>query len=173
MCIIAQLQCIYANSVASEHIYVLTIMINSIESALARYSHLAPTALRVALGTVFLAHAYGKAAIFTFAGTEAYFQANGFPGWTVYPVFIAEIVLGLALILGYRTRLAALALIPVMLGAIKPHLGNGWMFSSNGGGWEYPAFLIVMLVVQAALGSGSYGIDTLKSVVLRNNKQPA
>lgn len=120
-----------------------------------------PLVLRLALGIVFLAHAYAKAFSFTFAGTEAFFRANGFPGWTVYPVFVAELLGGLALVLGVRTRVVALALIPVMLGALRVHLGNGWMFTSTGGGWEYPLFLIVALGAQGLLGAGAYSFDAL------------
>lgn len=114
--------------------------------------------LRVALGAVFLAHAYAKAAVFTFPGTEAFFEESGLPGWTAYPVFAAELVGGLALLLGYRARLAALGLMPVMLGALVPHVENGWMFTSPGGGWEYVAFLLVALAAQAALGDGALSL---------------
>lgn len=117
------------------------------------------TVLRVALGAVFLAHAGAKAFIFTFAGTAQYFEAHGFPGWTAWPVFLAELLGGLALVAGFRTRLVALGLVPVMLGALKPHLGNGWMFTSAGGGWEYVAFLLLALVTQALIGSGSFALD--------------
>ena len=125
----------------------------------ARLAPLGPLALRVALGTVFIAHAWAKATIFTFDGTAAYFEANGFPGWMALPVFAAELVGGAALLLGFRVRWAALALIPVMLGALKPHIANGWMFTASGGGWEYVAFLIVALFSQAALGAGAYSLD--------------
>lgn len=114
--------------------------------------------LRLALGAVFVAHAWAKPALFTFAGTAAFFEANGLPGWTAYPVFAAELVGGLALLVGYRTRLAALALVPVMLGALVPHAGNGWMFTSTGGGWEYVAFLLVALAAQAMLGDGALSL---------------
>lgn len=123
-----------------------------------------PLVLRLGLGGVFLAHAYAKAFSFTFAGTESFFRANGFPGWTTYPVFAAELLGGLALIFGLRTRLVALALVPVMLGALRVHLGNGWMFTSSGGGWEYPLFLIVMLIAQFFSGSGAYSLDALPAL---------
>lgn len=138
-------------------------MLRSIDQGLARNGRYAPTALRAALGLVFVAHAYGKAAVFTFPGTEAYFAANGFPTWTVYPVFAAELLGGLALLAGFRVRAVALALVPVMIGALKPHVGNGWLFSSSGGGWEYPAFLVVALVVQAVLGAGAFAFDRTAS----------
>ena len=35
------------------------------------------------------------------------------------------------------------------------HGGNGWVFSNQGGGWEYPAFLVVAAVVQVLLGDGA------------------
>ena len=111
--------------------------LRSLDHKLARLTVYAPTALRAALGLVFVAHAYGKAAVFTFPGTEAVFIANGFPAWTVYPVFAAELLGGLALLAGFRVRAVALALLPVMFGAIVPHAGNGWLFSSNGGARLY------------------------------------
>lgn len=126
-------------------------------------SQLGATVLRVALGAVFLAHAGAKAFIFTFAGTAQYFEAHGFPGWTAWPVFLAELLGGLALVVGFRVRWVALGLVPVMLGALKPHLGNGWMFTSSGGGWEYVAFLLLALGAQALMGSGAFAIDGVKS----------
>jgi putative oxidoreductase len=137
-------------------------MFRSLDHQLARFTGYAPTALRAALGLVFIAHAYGKAFVFTFAGTERYFAAHGFPAWTVYPVFAAELLGGLALLAGFRVRAVALAIIPVMLGALRPHLGNGWLFTSTGGGWEYPAFLIVALLAQALLGAGALAFDSTR-----------
>lgn len=120
-----------------------------------------PTVLRIALGVIFLGHAYAKAAVYTFPGTEQFFAAHGFPGWTVYPVFAAEVAGGIALIAGLRVRWVALALVPVMLGAIKPHLGNGMGFSNAGGGWEFPALLLVLLGLQAVLGAGALAVESL------------
>lgn len=133
--------------------------LDRIEAPLAAKTELAPFALRVGLGLVFLAHSYAKLAVFTIPGTMKFFEANGFPGWTVYPVLGAELAGGIALLLGLRTRLVALALIPVLLGALVPHLGNGWMFTNAGGGWEYVAFLIVALVAQALLGNGAFALS--------------
>jgi putative oxidoreductase len=118
-------------------------------------SHLAPLILRLSLGAVFLAHSYAKIAVFTLPGTIAFFQGQGLPGWTVYPVLAVELFGGLCLIFGYRVRLAALALLPVMVGALIPHAANGWMFSNPGGGWEYVAFLIVALTAQLLAGKGA------------------
>ncbi|MBA3893032.1 MAG: DoxX family protein [Gemmatimonadales bacterium] len=118
--------------------------------------------LRVALGIVFIAHALLKPLVFTFPGTVAFFAAHGFPGWTAYPVFAAELVGGIALIAGMHTRWVSLALVPVLLGALTVHWSNGWSFTATDGGWEYVAFLIAALIAQAALGDGAYAIRSPK-----------
>ena len=114
--------------------------------------------LRVALGIVFLAHAYAKLMVFTLPGTARFFAAHGFPGWTAYPVFAIELVGGLALIVGAYPRWIAIGLLPVMMGALSVHLPNGWSFTAPDGGWEYVAFLIAMLAVQALVGDGAYAL---------------
>ena len=62
------------------------------------------------------------------------------------------------LILGVRTRIVALVLLPVLSGATWAHAGNGWLFTSPNGGWEYPAFWTIALIVQALLGDGAYAV---------------
>lgn len=114
--------------------------------------------LRVALGAVFIAHALLKLLVFTLPGTAEFFAAHGFPGWTAYPVFGAELIGGTLLIAGVFSRAVALLLIPVLAGAITVHWPNGWSFTANGGGWEYVAFLIAALSAQALLGDGAFAL---------------
>lgn len=118
----------------------------------------ATTLLRVALGTVFVAHAGAKLFSYTLPGTVAFFAAHGFPGWSAYLVFLLELVGGAALVLGVATRWVALALVPVMLGALAVHWPNGWAFTAPDGGWEYVAFLLAALLVQAGLGNGALAL---------------
>ena len=124
--------------------------------------HHAATLLRVTSGAIFLTHGLIKLFVYTPAGTVAFFESIGFPGILAYPVMAGEIGLGIAMILGIYAPLAALAAIPIMLGAIVPHAGNGFTFSNSGGGWEYPAFWLVALIVQALLGDGSYAVRPLR-----------
>ena len=70
----------------------------------------------------------------------------------------AELVGGELLLLAVQTRIVAPALIPLLLGATWVHAGNGWLFTSPKGGWEFPAFWTVMLVVQALLGDGAFAL---------------
>jgi putative oxidoreductase len=116
--------------------------------------------LRLSLGVVLLAHSlYLKLFVFTLPGTAQYFESIGLPAALAYLVFFAEAIGGLALITGYRTRLVSLSLIPILLGATWAHSGNGWVFSSQGGGWEFPLFLVAMAVVQVLLGDGALSLS--------------
>ena len=114
--------------------------------------------LRVTMGIGFIAHAYLKYAIFTPAGTVQYFQSLGLPGPLAYVVMAAEFFGGIALILGLWTRWVSLALLPIMLGAIFAHAGNGFFFTAANGGWEFPAFWAVALAVQALIGGGALAL---------------
>lgn len=112
------------------------------------------TLLRLSLGTLALAHGLLKVLVFTVPGTVGYFESLGLPGFLAYPTILAEVGGGLLLILGIYTRWISLALVPVLLGATWVHAGNGWMFSNEGGGWEFPVFWTLALLVQAGLGGG-------------------
>lgn len=114
--------------------------------------------LRISLGIMLIAHGLLKVMVFTVPGTVQFFDSVGFPGWMAYPVIALEIGGGALLLAGAYTRLTALALVPVMLGATAVHFGNGWTFSSANGGWEYPALLAVLMIVQALLGAGAYAL---------------
>lgn len=120
---------------------------------------LAATVLRVSMGVLFLAHAGLKLFVFTPAGTAGYFASLGLPGPLAYLVIAAELLGGIALILGVYSRWVSLALVPILLGSIYvPHAAAGFFFSNEGGGWEFPAFWTVTLIVQALLGDGAFAL---------------
>lgn len=113
--------------------------------------------LRVSLGVLLFAHGLLlKVFTFTIPGTVGYFQSIGFPGFFAYLVIAGEILGGIALILGVWTRAVALLALPILIGATLQHVPNGWLFSAAKGGWEFPAFWTVTLIVQALLGDGAY-----------------
>ena len=117
--------------------------------------------LRVTLGILFLAHAGLKIFVFTPAGTAQFFGSLGLPGFLAYGVILAELVGGLALIAGFYARWAALALIPILLGAIVTvHGPAGFFFSNPNGGWEFLAFWSLALVAQALLGEGALALKS-------------
>lgn len=116
--------------------------------------------LRVTMGVMFLAHGLLlKVMTFGLPGTMGFFGSLGYPPILGAVVAIAEIAGGLALIAGVGVRVVSLLFIPIMVGATIQHLPAGWLFSAQGGGWEFPAFWTVALLVQAGLGAGAYALD--------------
>ena len=114
--------------------------------------------LRVALGTMWIAHALMKYVLFTIPGFAGFLAKVGYPAELAWPVFLAELVGGILILTGVYARHVALLLIPVMAAASTVHLANGWVFSNAGGGWEYPAFLIVASFALWLLGDGAFAL---------------
>jgi len=113
------------------------------------------TLLRLSLGVMWISHALLKLIVFTLAGTATFFESVGISGILAYPVFGVELIGGIALVLGIYARQVSLALVPVMLAAASVHVPNGWVFTSPGGGWEYPIFLAVASLALWLLGDGA------------------
>lgn len=125
-----------------------------------KYSPYGAMVLRVALGSVLVAHSlYLKLFIFTLPGTASFFESIGLPGWSAYIVFTIEAVAGIALILGFKTRVCAGVVVPILLGATWSHFPNGWLFTAENGGWEYPMFLAVIAAAAVLTGPGAYALD--------------
>lgn len=127
-------------------------------SPLAAY---AATLLRLGLGVLFLVHALTKLLVFTPAGTPAFFESLGLPGVLGYLTIAVELTISAALLLGIYARWIGLLGVPLLLGTIVTvHGANGFSFANAGGGWEYPAFWALALVVLFLLGDGRW---TLRS----------
>lgn len=121
-------------------------------------SDFAKLLLRLTLGGVLATHGLIKLFVFTLAGTAGFFASIGFPGWTAYVVTPAEVLGGIALIAGFQTRWVAIATLPILIGAATVHLHNGFTFSNEHGGWEYPLFLIATAAIAALLDGGRYAV---------------
>lgn len=127
--------------------------------------------LRVSLGVMFVAHSLIlKYFVFSLPGTAGFFESIGLPGFLAYVVFWMELVGGLLLILGIASRWVALALLPILAGALWAHAGYGWVFSNQNGGWEYPLYLSVLAVAQFLLGDGAFALGrNISSVFAAGN----
>jgi putative oxidoreductase len=124
--------------------------------------------LRVSLGVMFLAHGLLlKVMTFGLAGTMGFFGSIGYPPVLGALVAIAEIAGGLALIAGIYVRAVSLAFLPILIGATIQHAPAGWLFTAQGGGWEFPAFWTVALLVQAGLGAGAYALSPSRLLAQR------
>jgi putative oxidoreductase len=130
-----------------------------------------PVVLRVAVGTMFVAHgmqklfgAFGGGGL---PGTAVYFESIGLaPGFPLaVAVALTEFVGGLLLLAGIFTRYASMALIVAMLGAIwYVHLANGYFLNwgitpGRGHGVEYNLVIVAALVCLALTGPGDLSID--------------
>ena len=96
--------------------------------------------------------------LFTLPGFAAYMARAGLFPALALPVILAETIGGVALVQGVQGRIAAMALLPVPVGAWSVHAVNGWVFNAPNGGWEYPAFLTVAAVVVALAGDGALAL---------------
>ncbi|CAH0194258.1 MULTISPECIES: DoxX family protein [Stenotrophomonas] len=134
---------------------------NATAAPLSPLAPYAATLLRLALGVLFLVHALTKLLVFTPAGTAAFFESLGLPGVLGYLTIAVELTISAALLLGIYARWIGLLGVPLLLGTIVTvHGGNGFSFANAGGGWEYPAFWALALVVLFLLGDGRW---TLRS----------
>jgi putative oxidoreductase len=141
-----------------------------IDSRLAPYGALA---LRVALGVMFIAHAYLKLAVFTMPGFAGFLGSVGLPAGLAWPIVLAELAGGLALLVGFHARLVAAGLLPILLGALVIHAPNGWLFPAPNGGWEYPAFLTLAALAQVLIGDGAYALRPTTFAIVGSTRPAA
>ena len=115
--------------------------------------------LRLVLGIVYIMHAYLAAVVLGPAGMIDYQIKNGipFPEIGAWYLILAHGLGGICLTLGLFTRWAALANVPVMLGALLfVHLKSG--FWAHKGGYEYVLVLLVATLAVAMIGGGALSL---------------
>lgn len=118
-----------------------------------------PTVLRLALGAMWLSHGLVlKLMTFGIAGLAGWLGSVGLPPQLAWPLTLAEIVGGVLILLGWHGRWVSLALLPILLGATAIHAGNGWVFTSANGGWEYPLFLLAASLAHVLMGDGAFAL---------------
>lgn len=132
------------------------------------WSHLV---VRLVLGVIFFAH--GAQKVFGWFGgpglsqTIAGFRQMGIPPAATAVAAFIECLGGLAMIVGFLTRPAAVGLIVVMLVAIsKVHVRNGFflnwsMAPGKGHGYEFNLALIAMALSILLGGAGMWSVDRL------------
>ena len=117
--------------------------------------------LRIALASVFLFHGFGKV-----ANVAGFAEMMGLPLLVAGLVTFAEVAGGLGIIIGgfskeLITRLAALAIIPVLLGAIVMVHAPRWSFApAEGfpmGGMEFQVVLLLIATYFLIMGNAQSG----------------
>jgi putative oxidoreductase len=124
---------------------------------------------RLALGLVIFPHAaqkvFGWFGGHGFAAThEAFTGQLGIPGWLAALAIIVELVSSILLIVGAFTRLAAIGIAAVMVGAIvivhaKVGFFMNWTGTQGGEGFEYHLLALGLAVVCMVSGGGTGSVD--------------
>lgn len=129
---------------------------------------IALTILRLVLGVVFFAHGAQKLlgwfGGFGYQGTMGAMNQAGVSAPLVWLVIAVEFFGGLGLILGFLTRIPALGVISIMIGAIATfHFANGffmnWYGLQKGEGFEFHLLVIAMAAVLLLRGAGAFSVD--------------
>ncbi len=141
------------------------------EMLLATSPSWAITVVRVTLGVIFFAHGsqkvFGWFGGYGLKGTTGYLISTGLPPVVAYAVCFFELLGGVGLVLGLLTRLAAVAIITVMIGAIVVvHWAHGFFINwelapGKGHGFEANLAFIAMAVACVIAGGGALSLDAL------------
>jgi len=118
--------------------------------------------VRVVLGIVFVAHGWQKLAVDGLAATQGAFAGMGIPLAEVAApvVAVTELAAGVALVVGFATRIAAALLaVTAIVALVAVHLPNG--FYSTTGGIEYVLVLAVASIAIVLTGPGRLALDAL------------
>jgi putative oxidoreductase len=124
-----------------------------------------PTLLRVALGVVMLPHGLQKTVgWFGGYGFSATLSGLGIPVALAFLVILAESAGAIALITGFATRIAALGVASVMVGAVVTvHGANGffmnWGGNQAGEGFEYHILATAIAAALMIAGGGRWSAD--------------
>ena len=121
-----------------------------------RLQPLALLLLRAALGAIFIAH--GAQKVFGgIKGFEGMVSGLGFPWWMAFVVAAVEFGGGILVLVGFLTRLAALAIFTEMCGAIvKVHLPHGLKGPQ---GFEFPLACAAIAFALIFFGAGPISLD--------------
>jgi len=129
--------------------------------------------LRLVLALVIFPHGAQKVlgwfGGYGYTGTMQYFTKTvGLPTPIAFLGVMAEFAGPIALVLGFGTRLAALLIAAVMVGAIlKVHRGTGFFMNWTGQhkageeGFEYHLLVIAIAAALMVTGGGTFSIDGL------------
>ena len=126
------------------------------------------TILRLVLGVVFFAHGAQKMlgwfGGYGFHATVGFFTHIGMPAALAFLIIVTEFFSGLGLIAGFLTRIVALGVSGLMIGAIfMVHLQNGffmnWMGNQKGEGYEYHLLALAIAAALMLRGAGPFSVD--------------
>lgn len=116
--------------------------------------------LRVSLGALMLIHGISKLQ-HGIDGIVGMIEQSGLPGIIAYGVYLGEVIAPLMLIVGFRTRIAAIPLVVTMLVAIfLVSSGNLFSLTTSGGlAIELPALYLFGALLLFFTGGGNIAVS--------------
>lgn len=102
-------------------------------------------------------------------------EGSGFPGIFQALAAISEFVGGIALALGFLTRLAAFGLVCTMLVAIYMHsviMGDPFVSLTGGSSYQLAVLYLLLVLLLLVVGPGRFSVDRLLFGVQRRTVLP-
>jgi putative oxidoreductase len=123
------------------------------------YDDIGKLVLRLSVGILLLMHGLFKL-MYGIAGISALVQANGWPTWIAYGVFIGEIIAPALLILGLLTRASAVVVVLNMLMAVYLAHSHQLFHLTKSGGWmlELQGMYLFGALAITLLGAGRFSV---------------
>jgi putative oxidoreductase len=118
--------------------------------------------LRLAIGVIFIAHGTMKWSMWGMEPSEHMSSAM----LTIFKILsIAEPLGAVAIMLGFLTRVAAIGLSIIMIGAInsKINVMNIGFMARQGTGWEFDFLILSSVICLLFLGAGKISVDKILS----------
>ena len=143
-----------------------TLVIPALKPVYDSLSGLSEALLRVTAGAFLIPHGaqklFGAFGGYGLEATGQFFQtqlgfANGY--LAALGAGSVEVFGGLLLALGLFTRFAAGAVVVFLSVAMTFHFSNGFIWTD--GGWEYPVFWTIIVLMFVVRGGGQYSLDRL------------
>ena len=117
--------------------------------------------VRITVGLIFIMHSLGKFE----PGFLGFLERLGLPPEMQFPIALAEFVPGVLLIIGGLTRISAVVLSIVMLGAI--FVVKGAQSLTGDGGVEFDLLLLASSLVIIVIGPGRISVSYILKKVPR------
>lgn len=128
--------------------------------------------IRLTIGIVIFPHGaqamLGWFGGFGFVSTLEHLEQTGLPSLVAVMVILIEFLGAILLIVGFASRLSAIAMGGLFIGIIlKEHLPYGffmnWFGDKEGEGFEYHLLMLGLCLALFIQGSGKYSLDSLIS----------
>jgi len=133
------------------------------------HGDIVPLVLRLTLAVVMFAHGAQKTlgwfGGYGLRGTLDFLRKSGVPSPVALLAIMAEFLGPLGLAVGLLTRVAALGIAAVMLGAIltvhRKRFFMNWYGNAQGEGFEYHVLVIGLAVALVLNGAGAWSLDAM------------